>query len=232
MKIFRRLFIAIAVVACFAVNSQALLVPYTEDFTAGPANWRNGTNGTPFWAPFGGVADGAYIAAQATIDTNGFGPIVFRGNNANDASGDAFVGNWLAGGVNLFTVVVRHDAPVPLGLYVRLDAGAGNAASSNPFLVAPNQWTLLSIPIINSLGPGEVFQSYGAAGTNFGLIFGSIQNVQIALSANQAPQTAGQTYNIGMDRPRIIPEPGTSALLLCGGLAALGATLWRRRTQS
>ncbi len=209
--------------------ARALIVPFVEEFNAGPANWKNGANIAPAWSPWGGVADSGFIATQATINTNGFGPIIFRGNNANDASGDAFVGNWLAGGVTLFTTYVRHDAPVSLSFYVRLDAGAGNAASSNPIEVAPNQWTLLTIPIVNSLGPAGVFQSYGAAGTNFALIFGSIQNVQIALSAGQNPVTVGQTYNVGLDRPTIVPEPSLSLLLLSSAVALGGFRLWRRR---
>ena len=214
------------------LSAQAVVNPFTEDFATNASNWRNGRNTAATWLATGGVSDGGYITAAGTIDTNGFGPIVFRGNNGADASGDAFVGNWLAGGVTLFTAYVRHDAPTNLSFYVRLDAGTGNAASTTPQQVAPNAWTQLVIPITNSLGTnGQVFQSYGAAGTNFGLIFSNIQSVQVALAANQDPITVGQTYTIGLDQVSVVPEPGVSALLL-GSVAALAGFHFFRRRQS
>ena len=228
--ILKCLCMAVGGIFLLTLQAQAVVNPFTEDFATNDANWRNGTNGIPLWFATGGVTNGSYITASGTIDTNGFGPIVFRGNNANDASGDAFVGDWLAGGVTLFTAYVRHDAATNLFFYVRLDRGAGNAASSNPQEVAPNQWTQLVIPITNSLGTnGQVFQSYGAAGTNFGVIFSNIQNVQIALAANQDPSTVGQTYTIGLDQVAVVPEPGVSALLLGSALTLAGYRFFRRR---
>lgn len=220
----------VAVLITSAVYAPAVVVPFTEDFVANASGWVFGTSNAPTWSATGGVAGGSYISASATIDTNGFGPIVFRGNNANDASGDAFVGDWLAAGVTLFTAYVRHNAPTNLFFYVRLDRGAGNAASSNPLEVAPNTWTQLTIPITNSLGTnGQVFQSYGAAGTNFNAIFTNIQNVQIALSSGQDPVTVGQTYTIDLDQPAVVPEPGTVALLGLALAAVPAMHFWRRR---
>ena len=221
-------------VACAAqlflpCGSQALIVPFTEDFATGNANWLNGSSAPASWSPTGGVDGGGYISASATVDTNGFGPIVFRGNNSADASGDAFVGDWIAGDVTSFTAYVRHDAPTNLYFYVRLDRGSGNAASSSPLEVAPNTWSPLVIPITNSLGTNGVFQSYGAAGTNFNAIFTNIQNVQIALSAGQNPVTAGQTYSISLTKVATVPEP--PALSLLAGAAALLIACrigWRR----
>jgi hypothetical protein len=46
------------------------------------------------------------------------------------------------------------------------------------------------------------------------------------LSATQDPSTAGQTYNVSLDRVAIVPEPGTMALLATG---ALGLALFRGR---
>jgi hypothetical protein len=220
---------AAAIAACGVLPAPALTVPFTENFPINAANWLNGSGTAANWIASGGADGGGYISAPGTIDTNGFGPIVFRGNNAQDASGDAFVGNWITGGVSLFTAYVRHNAPTNLFFYVRLDRGAGNAASSNPLEVAPNTWTQLSIPITNSLGTnGEVFQSYGAAITNFNAIFTNIQNVQIALSSGQDPITVGQTYTIDLDQPAVIPEPGTVALIGLA-LAILPAARMLRR---
>jgi hypothetical protein len=87
--------------------------------------------------------------------------------------------------------------------------------------VAPGAWFQLEIPIVNS---STSFQSYGAG--TFATVFNGIQNVQIVLSATQDPSTAGQTYNVSLDRVAIVPEPGTMALLAIG---ALGLALFRGR---
>ena len=226
---FSHLLVACAAQFLCLSGSQALIVPFTEDFATGSANWLNGSGTAPVWSATGGVGGSGTVSASATVDTNGFGSIIFRGNNAADASGDAFVGNWITGGVTLFTAYVRHDAPTNLYFYVRLDRGSGNAASSNPLEVAPNTWSQLVIPITNSLGTNGVFQSYGAAGTNFNAIFTNIQNVQIALSAGQNPVTAGQTYNVGLTKVATVPEPTSLSLLAGAAGLLLGCRIrWRR----
>lgn len=205
-------------------SAQALIVPFTEDFTSGASNWLNGSSAAPTWSATGGVDDGGYISAPGAISAGGFGTIVFRGNAAADASGDAFVGNWLTGGVSTFSAFVRHDAPVALNFYARLDAGSGRAASSVDFSVPVGGWFQLNIPIAEAS-----FQSYGAAGTGtaaFNSVFSGILNVQMALSSTQDPSTAGQTYNVSLDRASAVPEPGTISLL------SLAAVVWfalRRR---
>ena len=204
-------------------RATALIVPFTEDFTSGASNWLNGSSAAPTWSATGGVDDGGYISAPGAISAGGFGTIVFRGNAAVDASGDAFVGNWLTGGVSTFSAFVRHDAPVALNFYARLDAGSGRAASSVDFSVPVGSWYQLNIPITEAS-----FQSYGAAGTGtaaFNSVFSGIQNVQIALSTSQDPGTAGQTYNVSLDRVAIVPEPHTLSMLT---LAALGFGFLRR----
>jgi hypothetical protein len=211
--------------ALFTVTPRAtaLIVPFTEGFTSGASNWLNGASAAPTWSATGGVDDGGYISAPGAISAGGFGTIVFRGNAAADASGDAFVGNWLTGGVSTFSAFVRHDAPVALNFYARLDAGSGRAASSLDFSVPVGGWFQLNIPITEAS-----FQSYGAAGTGtaaFNSVFSGIQNVQIALSTTQDPSTAGQTYNVSLDRVAIVPEPHTLSMLT---LAALGFGFLRR----
>ena len=221
--------LAIVFYIAFAANSHALNNPYTETFATNNANWLTGTSTSAPWFSSGGVGNSGYIGTTGTISTNGFGPIVFRGNATSDASGDAFVGNWLAGGVTLFTAFVRHDAPVSLNFYIRFDAGSGAGASSNPIEVSTGVWTELNIPIVNSLGTNGVFQSYGAAGTNFGLIFSNIQNVQIALASTQDPTTIDQTYNIGLDNVSVVPEPNTVGLLGLGAAFLVYRVIRRRQ---
>jgi hypothetical protein len=120
--------------------------------------------------------------------------------------------------VSTFATFVRHDAPVALNFYARLDAGSGRAASSVDFSVPSGTWFQLNIPITEAS-----FQSYGAAGTGtaaFNSVFSSILNVQIALSSTQDPSTAGQTFNVSLDRASTVPEPATISLL------ALAAGVW------
>jgi len=216
MQVRAHLILLVALLAA-AASAKALIVPFTEDFSTSNSNWLNGTNAPAAWSPTGGVDGGGYISAPGAISAGGFGTIVFRGNAAADASGDAFVGNWISGGVSTFSAYVSHDASLALNFYARLDAGAGRAGSSIDFSVAPGNWFQLNIPIAESS-----FQSYGAAGTGaaaFNSVFSSILNVQIALSSTQDPGTAGQTYNISLDRVSSVPEPGTLSLVTLAALA-------------
>jgi hypothetical protein len=209
------------VLAVLVGDGQAVSVlPFTEGFDIGASNWLNGGSQTPNYASSGGLSNSAYISTSATIDPTGFGPIIFRGNNSTSASDKAFVGDWLLAGVSEFSAVVWHNAPGALNFYARFDKGAGSAASSNNFLVAPSIWTQINIPILDSLGTtGQIFQSYGAGG--FNTIFSDIKNVQIALGAAQDASTHGQTYTVGLDSVSIVPEPGTGMLLMFGlGLVA------------
>ncbi len=204
-------------------SAKALIVPFTEDFSTGASGWLNGSSAAPTWSATGGVDGGGYITAPGAISAGGFGTLVFRGNGSADASGDAFVGDWISGGVTMFSAYVSHDAPLALNFYARLDAGSGRAGSSVDFSVGPGAWFQLNLPIVNS---PTSFQSYGAG--SFATVFNGIQNVQIALSATQDPSTAGQTYNVSLDRVSTVPEPGTVWLLgLIGAL--LGARHIHRR---
>lgn len=201
-------------------TAMALVVPFTEEFSAGNANWTTGnTNVAATWSPSGGESGSSYISSTGTVLSTGFGAIVFRGNASADASSDAFVGNWITGGVGAFSAYVRHDAPVDLNFYARLDAGAGRAGSTVDFTVPSGAWFQLSVPVTDA---SSSFQSYGAG--TFATVFNGIQNVQIAISTNQQASVIGQTYNIGLDRVAVVPEPTTLGLLgLAAGCASLAA---------
>jgi hypothetical protein len=136
----------------------------------------------------------------------GFGAALFRGNATSDASGDAFVGNWLSAGVTLFSAFIRHNAEQPLDIFARLDAGSGRAASSVGFTVPTNQWFPISLPIVDST---TSFQSYGQPPTGFSIVFTNIQNVQFFAS----PSSPAGTFRFDLDKVSVVPEPGTLGLL-------------------
>jgi hypothetical protein len=206
------------------ISASALVVPFNEEFATGNSNWLAGNSSAATWVVTGGADGGGYISAPGAITSTGFGTIVFRGNNTADASGDAFVGDWLAGGVTSFSAFVRHDAPVALNIFARIDAGAGRAGSSIDFSVPGGEWFQINVPIVDS--PSS-FQSYGAG--TFNTVFSNIQNIQLVLSSTQDPSTAGQTYTVDFDNVSVVPEPGTVGLVVFG-LAGL-ALLQRRRAR-
>jgi hypothetical protein len=214
----KKLYLIAVVLGLVQTGWAVSVLPFTESFEVNSSGWVYGTSSAPIWSASGGVDNTAYISAPATVSGSGFGAIVFRGNDANNASGDAFVGNWLTAGVTAFSAYVRHDADVALKFYARLDAGSGRAGSSVDFLVAPNVWSLMNFSIVDS---ASSFQSYGAG--TFATVFSAIQNIQIALSVDAV--NAGKTLNVAVDNVSIIPEPGTAGLLLVAG----GFMAWRRR---
>lgn len=216
----------IAALAALAFPASGLVVPFTEDFSAGNASWLTGASSSAPWSATGGVDGGGHILSTATMTTTGFGAPLFRGNASSGASAGAFVGNWLSGGVSLFSAFIKHDAPVALDMFARLDAGGGAAASSVFFSVPSDQWFQMSIPIVNS--PAS-FQSYGAAGpAGFSTVFGNIQNVQFFAATNSP---AG-TYNFSLDKVSSVPEPGIMGMLGFGAALLAWHGLRHRKTSS
>jgi len=213
--------------------ARAVTVPFTETFSANNSNWLisllpSGTTAAP-WESSGGVDGSGSISSSRTLavsqfNTGGFGFILFRGNAANDASGDAFVGNWLTGGVTELSTYVRHDAPENLNFYLRLDSGSGRAGSSVPFSVPSNTWTRIAVPIVDS---ASSFQSYGAG--TFSTVFANIQNVQVALSDTQPVGVLDgtTTYTFGLDSVAVVPEPSGVAMALAAAGCAAG--YWARQ---
>ena len=212
-------------------GSACAVSTFTETFATGDSDWLNGSSGTPTYVATGGASGFgdtgfiSYTPAPFNSGAGGFGDplrILFRGNNAADASGDAFVGNWLADGVQSFSVAVRHNHDTDLTLFLRLNAQFGAAASlANDALytIAPNTWTTITVPIVDSNPP---FLSYGAG--NFNSVFSGINDVQVGLYLPGDTEFDGLT--VDLDNVNItVPEPGVAG----AGLAGLGMLLRRRR---
>jgi len=228
-----------AVLAAGGMVSNAFALaslPFVEDFASNNANWLNGASASATWLPSGGVDGGSYISYTAPTfksDASGAFPgapplqLMFRANNSADASGDAFVGDWLAGNVSALTLAVRHNYGSNLNFYARL-AGVGGAGASlafdASFAVAPNTWTSLSIPIVDSNPP---FLSYGAPGSTFTSVFTNIQNLQFGLYVPASTDFIGLSMDI--DNVSIVPEPGAIGLSAVAGLLLIGLGVFRNR---
>jgi hypothetical protein len=204
---------AVALAAALAAPAGALTVPFTEDFVGNASGWVNNASGALTWNATGGPDGGSYVSTTlASISGNG--TIQFRANDGFDASGDAFVGNWI-GTVTSISAQVFHDAPEPIDFFFRF-AGAGAMVG---FLgaVAPNTWTPVSIAI----DPATLTP----AGGSYLTTMSNVINLQVGVSVPL--EYEGVPFTYGLDEVAIGPEPGTGALL-AGALIALGAVRRRR----
>ncbi len=212
--------------ACEAGAAWAV-TNFTETFNTNASGWLAGTNSAPTYNATGGVGNSGYISYTTTFTSGtsgGFGApplqILLRGNNAANASGDAFVGNWLTSGVDSLSAVVRHNYSSALNFYARLDAGGGAAASLTSdvlYAVEPNTWTKVTIPIVNSNPP---FSSFGAG--TFNGVFSNVQNVQLGYYVPAS--TTFTDFRIDLDNVSVsVPEPASLGMigLALGSLLAL-----------
>jgi len=234
MKVRSYLILLVALFAA-ATRAAALIVPFTEDFSTGNSNWLNGASQAPTWSATGGVGDSAYISYTSPDFTSGgsspfppFPPpfqLMFRANNTANASEGAFVGDWLAGGVSALSITVRHNYDSTLHFYARLASTGGAGASlafNNAFALAPDAWTTINIPIVESDPP---FVGYGSG--SFSGTFSNIQNLQFGLYLPANTEFTGLRMDIA--NTSIVPEPRII------GLVAFGLTglvlLHRRRSR-
>jgi len=216
------------IVAAFVVTSALLAVPatgqtvpFTETFEDGVSGWTDAVTAPLTAVGSGGVDDSAFVRGSFDFTTFAAGPfgatvITLRGQDGQDASGDAFVGNWLEAGVTQFSAYVRHDAPQPLPFVVRFASSAnfpgGLAVNFTP--VQPNVWT----PIAVAIDPANP-QFVSFEGSNFNALFSNIGNVQVGIDGADLQQTP-ITVNFDLDNVSIVPEPASLGLL-GGGVLAL-----------
>jgi hypothetical protein len=181
----------------------------------------------------GGVDNGGYVsiaAANAPAVTSflydgspsATGAIVFRANNADDASGDAFVGNWGLAGANTVRAYLRHNYQSrPVEFYVRLTNGPAAVFFATQTVPVGNDWTLLEFPINPS--------NMTFAGGDYHAVLGGVQNFQIGARILSTPAPApGTTVLFDVDQVSLAtPEP--SSLLLAAGSLAFGMFGRRKR---
>ena len=205
----------------FATAASAIVVPFTEDFDADSANWFNAAISSPVgWSSTGGPDGGAYATSDFnfqftnTDDT----PVIFRAQDEFNSSGNAFAGDWIAGGVTQFSFAVRHNAPAPLTFFARF-AGPANipGATAIGFVPAlPNVWTTITIDI-NPFSP----QFISFEGQTFEAAFGDIGHLQIGVSVPEGVGGLDQAFTFDLDKPTVIPAPSAAGLFALVGAAAL-----------
>jgi len=202
-----------------AVIASATTVPYLESFDSSASNWHNsgGAADATFFAA-GGADGGGYISQSLSpVGLNpGDTPVLIRGQSSFNSSGNNFFGNWITDGVTEFHAYVRHNAPSPVNFFARFAHNPAPGAVGLDFVpVQPNTWTEINI----SISPASP-QFLSFEGADFANVFNDIQRVQLGISVPAGLAPTAQ-YSFDFDRIRIVPEPGSLALILLGG-AMLG----------
>jgi hypothetical protein len=222
MKFTRELRIALAF--CVLGIGQAVIgavVPFSEDFTTGPANWADNTALTLLdHVATGGSDGGAYASTAKSFNgLGGTSVVLFRAQDEFNSSNHAFEGNWVNQGVGQFSALVRHNAPLPLSYFARFSGPAnfpgGTAVKFAP--VAPNTWTRLTFDIRANNPEFVTFE-----GSNFNTVFSNVGHVQLGVSAPAALGTNANVFKFDIDKASIamvVPEPTTLVAMFIAGTA-------------
>ncbi len=212
--------VAASIVLLAAAASRAAVVPFTEDFIADSANWRDAAGTTDLaWFAAGGPDSGSYASGPFNFVASAAGatPAILRGQDEFGFSGGAFEGDWIADGVTQFSAFVRHDAPEPLTFFSRFASPANfpAAVGLGGDLVQPDTWTQIVIPISPAApliyeGPFDYFG-----------VFGDIGHIQLGVLVPEGLAGLDQTFTFDLDKPQIVPEPASLGMLALVGAAAL-----------
>ena len=209
------------------VSSTALggsVSPFTETFENGANGWLMGTFVAPTETGSGALDGSAYISTAADLNTAGmFGLTVLRGEDNFGASGDAFVGDYLAGGITTISFDIRHNAGIDLNIALRVSTSNNTPgfAVEQPVLIGSGSWVHLEYelsptnPLWTPEGGGPGFDPIAF----FENVMDSVGNIQI--SADR-PDGLDEAFivNFDFDNIAITPAPSASALLGLGGLVA------------
>jgi len=210
----------ITAIALTAGIANAGVSSFTETFETGANGWLQGSFSAPTYNATGALDGSAFITSTADLNSAGpFGLTIFRGQDDFDASGDAFVGDYLASGIDRISFDFRHNAGQDLGIALRV-------ATSNNFPafaveldgpVASGEWVTLSFDLsfFNPLLTIEGAPTPEA----FNAIMQSVGNIQVSADRPDG-LTTPLVVDFDLDNVAITPAPGALALLGFGGFAA------------
>lgn len=222
-----------------ASQAQAIVIPFTEEFTTNAADWRDANGMVDLtWVASGGPDGGSYASttfnfvSSLSTDT----PALFRAHDeygAAGSSGGAFIGNWVTAPVMTAGVWVRHNAGVPVSFFFRYASPANFPAAVSVLSppVPSGQWTFLTVPIPD---PGFIFEGP----FTYPMVFSNIGHLQIGVLVGNDLAGVNQTFTFDIDRVTITNAPGIPAVstagmvVLAGGTLIAGSVLAARRRKS
>lgn len=217
----------VAIGSSMALGAPALAVenPFNEGFDADASAWLSAAFGPLDFVASGALDGSSYVSTLFNFvgSADQEDRVVMRGHDDFDASGDAFVGDWLGAGVATLSFDIRHDAGVPITIFSRV-ATSGNfpaAVALTETSVPSGQWTTIMFDV----EPSSWILEFPMGG--FGGVFGVVGNVQIGARTPTELAGVDQGVQFDLDNVAIVPAPGTGL----AGLALLGGAM-RRRTRS
>ncbi len=203
-------------------------LPYTEEFTTGTANWTNAASTATTYVPSGGPAGAseAYISTVYTEPSSTSASTLFRGQDNLNSSDGAFVGDWVAAGIEEFSFYVRQNSSASLIVGTRFATTANFPAFSDvtETTVPPDVWTKITIDISPT---NANLQPEGPVA--FDDVFQNIAKLQILTSRGSLDVGTQVTFDLARVSAAV-PEPGSIVLAAAGaGVALCGMVLRRRR---
>lgn len=220
--------VLLAVLSVIGTTAQADVIIFQENFDASASNWKSdsaGTNAT--WVNSGGADGGGYISRSFTPSGSGSSVVVLRAQENFNSSNGGFVRDWVAAGVDHFSIALKTDSATPLNLTIRFAASPFPGAITQEFaLAASNSWTTVSIPIIDSTA---VFQGY--EGASFNDVFENMARIQISIANAGTLPTTPFTLSVDSATISAVPEPASMAVL-GGAIGGAALVKWRARKKA
>lgn len=210
-----RMSIALLVLSAGGLANAQLVGPFTETFDSSAEGWLAGSFGPLDFDPTGFVSTTTDIAAGGP-----FGLTLFRGHDDFDASGDAFVGNYLDFGITTVSFDIRHDYAESLDIALRVATPMNSPGFAIELAegVAGGEWTTVTFELDpnNALYTPEGPPGFGF----FAGVMSDVGNLQISLTPPAGLGT--ETFvTFDLDNVAITPAPGGFASI-CVGLLAIG----------